>query len=244
MPGDRKQVLPGAIILARMDSVRLPGKVLADLGGIPVLDHVLARLPADHLAGTVLATTDRAIDDPLERFAQSRQIGLYRGSKSDVAGRFAEAARAHGFEAAFRVNGDSPFLDAGLFREALAVYAAGRFALVTNIAPRSYPYGVSVELVRIDSLVAALAGTADPQDQEHVTRALYRLPPETIGRIAPGPGLADESLTRIRLTIDTPDDLDTARRLAARHGGRFDSLTYKDALASGLYAPVEALGRA
>jgi spore coat polysaccharide biosynthesis protein SpsF len=239
MSGPAAAGKPGAIILARMDSARLPGKVLADLGGRPVLDHVRSRLPAESLSAVVLATSDRAIDDPLADYAASRGIGLYRGSAGNVAGRFVAAAGAHGLGAAFRVNGDSPFLEPRLFREAAALFHLRGGDLTTNLSPRTYAYGVSVELVRVAALEAALLETDDPEDREHVTRVLYRtLPAGRIVSLAPGPYAPNNVSAGPRLAIDTQDDLDTARRLASLHGGRFDGLGHADALASGLYAPA------
>lgn len=229
MPGDRV----GAIILGRLDSRRLPRKLLADVGGKTLFEQVASRIPGDLLEGpAILATSDRAVDDDLADEARRLGFTVYRGSADDVAGRFSEAARSGGYDLAFRINGDSPFLDAGLMREACAAIASDT-ALVTNIAPRSYPYGVAAELVRLSAFDAILGGTSDPEDREHVTRALYRdLPPAQIRNLTQS-DVPD--VTGVRLTVDTPEDLDRLRGYVASAGRSLPELTWRDALESDFY---------
>ena len=82
---------PVAVVQARMSSTRLPGKVLADLGGRPVIEWVVRRLRASReLAGVVVATSDHPSDDPIEEAAPAR---VFRGPLDDVLGRYAIAAR-------------------------------------------------------------------------------------------------------------------------------------------------------
>lgn len=229
MPGDRV----GAIILGRLDSRRLPRKLLTEIGGKTLLAQVASRIPAELLDGpVVLATSDRAVDDDLADEARRLGLTVYRGSADDVAGRFSEAARSGGYDLAFRINGDSPFLDPGLMREACAAIAPDT-ALVTNIAPRSYPYGVAVELVRLSAFDAILGATTDSEDREHVTRALYRdLPPARIRNLTRS-DVPD--VTGVRLTVDTPEDLDRLLAYVASAGKPLSDLTWRDALESDFY---------
>src|SRR5262245_44509541 len=91
----------GIVIQARLGSTRLPGKVLADVGGRPLLVRQIERLrlvPAiDHI---VVATSDAALDDPIETLVRSLDnVGLWRGPEEDVLARFAGAAEAFDLEA-------------------------------------------------------------------------------------------------------------------------------------------------
>jgi spore coat polysaccharide biosynthesis protein SpsF len=227
----------GAIILARIDSQRLPGKALADVEGRPLLWYILERFAADPSMPVVLATSDRSVDDPLVEAASKLELKVFRGSADDVAGRFAAAARANGLDAAFRVNGDSPFLDDSLLREARRLYLTGDADLVTNLRPRTYPYGVSVELVRIAALEASLE-EADADDREHVTRTLYRLlPPDRIASIIDGSQPPDGPRTQIRLTIDDAADLAAFRAFVQSLRADWQNAGYREALASGLFGP-------
>src|SRR6185312_7877584 len=87
-----------------------------------------------------------------------------------------KAAKAAGFDALVRVNGDSPLLDPALVAEGVALFRAGGADLVTNVRPRSFPKGQSVEVIAVAALAAAMAETRDPADREHVTPFLYAHP--------------------------------------------------------------------
>lgn len=194
----------GAALVARMSSSRLPGKVLTEVAGRPLLQYTLERLqrcgvPLD----IVLATSTDPGDDALEAFAGEAGIPCVRGSLEDVAGRFLKAVEATGREAVFRVNGDSPLIEMELFRRAAAEYERSGPDLVTNIMPRLYPPGVSVELIKASTYRDAYAEITEPDDREHVTRFLYRQRDRfRIVNLEPEAPYGD-----LHLAVDTADDL-------------------------------------
>jgi spore coat polysaccharide biosynthesis protein SpsF (cytidylyltransferase family) len=164
-----------ALVQARMSSARLPGKVLRVVAGKPLLAYVLERLqrcPA--LDGLVVATSSEASDDGVAALCDERGVACHRGALEDVAGRFATALEAFPCEAFVRVSGDSPLLDPALVARAVDTFRAGAFDLVTNVFPRSFPRGQSVEVVRTAAFRACLPLMTGPEDREHVTPALYR----------------------------------------------------------------------
>lgn len=227
----------GAIILARMDSRRLPGKVLAEVAGKPVLWYIVERLKSVSPAlPIILATSGREVDDLLAEFAEASNIGLWRGSLDNVAQRFLDAARHNRLDAAFRINGDSPFIDRELISAGLKAYGSSSVDLVTNLHPRSYPYGVSLELIRVGALAAVLGKTSDPEDREHITRAFYRSRRGyrivSLGR--PGKD-AENPETRVRLTIDTEADLLAFRRFIQDHQAEWSVTGFSAAIDSGLF---------
>ncbi|CAO3459955.1 cytidylyltransferase domain-containing protein [Azospirillum largimobile] len=227
----------GAIILARMDSRRLPGKALARIGNRSLLWHVACRLPRPLFdAPPVLATTNRAVDDPLAAEAAALGLTVFRGAAEDVAGRLLAAADAQRLDGILRVNGDSPFLDAGLIHRAMGIFRQGRAACVTNLRPRRHPYGVSVELFRPAALRVCLARSLNPTDREHVTTCLYAHLDATDLHALDG---ADQNLGRddwrVRLTVDEPADLDALRCFALSCSVPWDRVTYRQAVASGLF---------
>ncbi len=118
----------GAVILARLDSNRLPGKTLRPALGRPMLAYTIDRVrcvrtPDRRVPDIVLATSDRAVDDPLAEFAAECGIGLFRGSVADVAGRVAACAQLREWDAFLRINGDSPFVDPATLSCALGLLA-------------------------------------------------------------------------------------------------------------------------
>jgi len=192
------------IVQARMISSRFPGKVLALLDGKPVLDHLVDRLKAVLGAGAVVvATSDDRSDDPLAAHVPSLGVTLFRGPLENVAERFRLCVERHPCEWFFRVSGDSPLLDATLL-PLLRARAEPGVDLITNVFPRTYPKGHSVELLRTETFVRLRTGDLTPEEKEHVTKVYYNHPDRfRIVNVASG----DPSLSRINYCVDTPEDL-------------------------------------
>ncbi|QDS96359.1 3-deoxy-manno-octulosonate cytidylyltransferase [Roseimaritima multifibrata] len=164
-----------AVVLARMTSVRLPGKGLRQVAGRPLLAYLLDTLRQSEAIGEVfLATSDTASDFPLVDFAKESSVSVVQGPLEDVATRFLMAVKRSGADAAFRVNGDSPFVPLELFSLAAERYRSTQVDLVSNIFPRSFPVGQSVELVSRKAIECVLSRPGIPSDREHVTQYLYR----------------------------------------------------------------------
>jgi spore coat polysaccharide biosynthesis protein SpsF (cytidylyltransferase family) len=191
----------GAVVHARMSSRRLPGKVLAPLAGRPALQWVLERLEhARELDAIVLATSEDPSDDPVAAFAGERGTPCHRGSLDDVAERVAGAARGHGLDAIVRVNGDSPLLDQELVDRGVEIMRASEPDLVTNVRPRTFPPGQSVEVVSVDALERAHAAGSSAEEREHVTGPLYA------GGFSVVRFETDPARTEPPYTLDTPED--------------------------------------
>ena len=139
-----------AMIPARLDSKRLPGKGLLPLGSLPVIGHVLNRTNRiKHLNSVFLTTTDRSIDDPLVEYAKNDLgIKVFRGDLNDVANRIIKCAIEYDIDFVVRINGDCPFIDPGLITEGIEICLAGGYEFVTNIPNRTFPYGISVEIFK------------------------------------------------------------------------------------------------
>ncbi len=98
-----------AIVQARMSSSRLPGKVLLDIAGQPMLLRVLARARrAQTLDGVLVATTTDPSDDPVERMCTEQGFPCHRGSLQDVLDRYYGAARQFEADVIVRLTGDCP----------------------------------------------------------------------------------------------------------------------------------------
>ncbi|MEX0692958.1 MAG: NTP transferase domain-containing protein [Rhodospirillales bacterium] len=192
-----------ALIFARMDSSRLPGKALMPLAGQPVLGRVIRRLAlADEIDGIVVCTSDRAVDDPIAAFAEVRKVGLFRGSAEDVLGRAAAAARSLNADAVVRISGDSPFIDPVLVDQLISAHRDIEPDLTTNVHPRTYPAGLSVEVLAMPTLQKLDQVVSEPADREHVTPYIYRHADDfRIRNVA-----APEPLRDVDLALDTETD--------------------------------------
>jgi len=180
-----------AIIQARMNASRLPGKVLLDIGGKPMLEWVVERTRrAKRVQQVVVATTLDSSDDPIFDFCKRKNYRVGRGSIHDVLDRYYQTAKHFQAQTVVRITADCPFIDPGLVDAAIRLMFSGtgaldlrkrlsaaRFDFVTNRLPppwgRTYPIGLDVEVFTFDALERAWR-TAIPKNQrEHVTPFLY-----------------------------------------------------------------------
>ncbi|MEP4378231.1 MAG: NTP transferase domain-containing protein [Alphaproteobacteria bacterium] len=204
---------PVVVVQARMSSARLPGKVLRPAHGKPLLGYLLerlARLAPD--IRTVVATSGNADDDPVAAFCHTQSVTCVRGPLDDVASRFIKALDETGADAFVRVSGDSPLLDTTLVTEARALYAKTTADLVTNVKHRTYPKGMSVELLDAGAFRRARTLMTSAEDIEHVTPLFYRTAEDwRIAEFTSGRALGD-----INLSVDTEDDFRAFETLVAR----------------------------
>lgn len=193
-----------AFVQARMSSERFPGKVLAPCAGRPIVarvaDAVARVVPRERV---VLATSTAQTDDPLAAYASAIGLRVFRGDRLDVFERFQQCLRTHPCEWFFRVCADSPLLDTSVMERALKS-AQGDIDLITNVAPRTFPRGQSVELLRSDTFAAIGGDTLDAASREHLTRVYYTNPDRF--RILNLESDDPEATVR-HLAVDTIDDL-------------------------------------
>ena len=206
------------IVQARLSSSRLPGKVLKDLGGRPMLAWTLERVRAAQLVSkVVVATSTQADDDAVADFCTAQGVTCHRGPLDNVAERFALAIRAEKADAFLRITGDAPLIDPAVIDTAIALYRAGEFDLVSNVLVRSFPIGQSVEVLRSETFLRALADMNDAGDREHVTQFLPQEPWRAIRTVNFTSG-ADAAA--VQMSVDTPDDFAAAQYLIAQSGGK------------------------
>jgi spore coat polysaccharide biosynthesis protein SpsF (cytidylyltransferase family) len=193
-----------------MGSTRLPGKVLADLGGRPVLAHVLQR--AARIGGVdrvLLAVPDTASDDVLAHAGAALGVDVVRGAADDVLSRYQAAATAAGADVIVRITADCPLLDPVVSSAVVQRFLLGDVDYVSNIHPPSYPDGCDTEVFTIDALSTAWREAADAFEREHVTPFIWRRPDRF--KLANVADACDRSSWR--LTVDTEDDLTALRRI-------------------------------
>ena len=163
-----------AIIQCRMTSERYPGKILAPFLGKPVLAHVVDRIKLTKTnPKIILATSEKKSDDPLVYYAKHLGIEVVRGSLNDVISRFVLTLKKFKCESFFRVCGDSPLLIPSLFDKALSIYDGANYDLVTNVFPRTFPKGMSVELIKTNIFLETEKKIKNTNDREHVTQYFY-----------------------------------------------------------------------
>ncbi|HUS06523.1 MAG TPA: glycosyltransferase family protein [Bryobacteraceae bacterium] len=203
-----------AIVQARMGSLRLPGKVLRDIHGEPMLNRVLSRVKrAVRLDDLVVATTSLKEDDDIADLVSSRGFLTFRGAKEDVLDRYYRAARLSGAELIVRITADCPLIAPELIDRAIEEMLSSQADYVSNSRPHSsYPEGLDVEIIRFEALQRAWREATLTSEREHVTPYIWKGGHGFSSLLLTCP----EPLPRVRLTVDEPADLEFMNELYAR----------------------------
>ncbi len=200
-----------AIVQARMGSTRLPNKVMKPIGGVPMIELLLARLAkSKHIDQIVLATSTDERNTPLVEHVQKLGYTCVRGSESDVLDRYLVAARQAQADVVVRITGDCPLIDPALVDLVIEQFKAQGVDYLSNTAPASYPDGLDTEVFTLQALERAGRESQDPFDHEHVTPYLRK------------PGLYktsamqhSEDLSGLRWTVDERADFDVVSQVVA-----------------------------
>ena len=210
-----------AIIQARMGSTRLAGKVLEDIDGKSMLARVVERARrVPGLAQVLVAITDRPADDRLADACAQLDAPVFRGDEEDVLDRYVGAAQQAQAEAVVRFTSDNPLLDPEVAGLVVDAFGRARPDYATN---SGYPLGLHVEVISMQALQTAHAEAREPFERVHVTPFLYRNPERF--RLLDVP--CDLDCAHYRWTVDTPDDLEFARRVYGHFAPR-DLFTWRE----------------
>jgi len=209
-----------------MDSERLPGKALLDLGGRPLLGRVIerAKLIDAHLE-IVVATSKRKIDDQIANFAKAQKVAVFRGDFEDVRTRAIMCCDHYGFSRFGRICGDSPLLLKDVWRRAIDLSNSSDYDLITNTFPRSFPIGMSVEVFSVNALAKSVELDASGSAKEHLGSSFYANADKfNIKNISCNEG--DYSATSV--AVDTREDLDRIALLIALYGDRLSTMSLEE----------------
>lgn len=221
-----------------MSSSRLPGKILADIGGQPMLSRVYIRTTrAKTLSHVIFATTTDPSDDPVAEYCDFSGVPFIRGSLYDVLDRYYQAAKHSRADMIVRITADCPVIDPRLIDDVVNTLQEGEYDFACNRLPppwtRTYPIGLDVEACTFKALEQAWQLAGEPQHREHAMPYFYEgVQLDTInrrlqaGRSPRGYNIAllhhTVDFGDYRWTVDTPEDLEFMRQVYARFDGRDD----------------------
>lgn len=217
----------GAIIQARMGSTRLPGKVLVDIEGAPMLARVIERSRrARTIDRLVVATTTKSEDDPIAACGRELGVDVFRGNENDVLDRYYQAARHCGFDVVARITSDCPLVDPGLMDEVIQplLDRTSPIDYSANTLRRTFPKGLDVQACPIRTIERAWREARTSHEREHVFPYVYEHP--ELFRFFSVSDSVDRS--EMRWTVDTAEDLVFVRKVY-RALGAVD-FTWRDVL--------------
>lgn len=197
-------------VQARMGSTRLPGKVMKQVLGRPLLSYLIERLKrvkeADNL---VILTTTLPEDDLIISLCEEEGVPWFRGSEENVLERYFQAAKQREVDAIVRITSDCPLIDPGVVDLVIRTYKKSlpSYDYVSNSLERTFPRGQDTEIFSFQALEKAFLSAVNLEEKEHVTVYLYAHPELfQLKNVAHHP-----SLGNLRWTVDTPEDFKLIR---------------------------------
>jgi len=204
-----------AAVQARMSSTRLPGKVMKEILGRPIIWHIVNRLKQAKLVNQVIiATTNTSEDRVIADFAKDNEIDCYAGSEDDIVDRLYQAARQAKADALVRITADCPLVDPAIVDRITKLFLDGRgkYDFVSNTRPPTYPDGLDTEVFSFIALEKIWQEVTNKFKREWIVTNFWEHP-ETyhLGNIT-----NDKDLSALRWTVDYPDDFEFVREIYER----------------------------
>ena len=207
-----------AIVQARMNSTRLPGKVLKMLGEMPAVELLLRRLKKSKCIDKIIvATSTESKDNGLKEVVANLGFDCFRGSENNVLERYVEAMKSTTAETIVRITGDCPLIDPTIVDKVIEKYAKENVKYASNVNPPSFPDGMDVEVIDRGTMESLIAISLEKRDLEHVTSANHR-----DKKLAKTNLSNSIDLSKIRLTLDENEDLEVIRSIVNHFSPRID----------------------
>lgn len=193
-----------AIIQARLGSTRLPGKVLLDLEGRTVLEHVIRKVKSSKLVNNVIVgTTINKEDLEIVKLCANLGINVYCGSEDDVLDRFYQIARLFKADHIVRITSDCPLIDPKVIDEVITLHVREKADYTSNTLKETYPDGEDIEVFTFAALKEAWNKANMSSEREHVTPFMRKNPAFKLANLE-----YNKDISHKRWTLDNPEDYD------------------------------------
>lgn len=217
------------IIQARVNSVRLPGKVVKPLNGRPALYRIMRRaLRCGMLDKVYLATSVNSENDALADIAAECGCGVYRGDEDDVLSRFVSIIEKERPEIVVRINADNFALSPEVVEHGIKELVEKGYDVCSSFIDNTYPFGSGAETSTADCILKLDRDTRgkDKKYREHIYLYAYKNPKAyKVGSLR-----APEALRRpeIDISVDTEEGYETMKRIYGLFQGREELFTLSD----------------
>ena len=198
-----------ALVQARLNSTRLPHKVIKEIVGKPMIEILLSRLSHSKKINQILvATSVNSENNKLQLLVESLGYKCTRGSEDDVLNRFYKAAKFANANVIVRITGDCPLVDPELVDLCIQGFEKSKVDYFSNTNPETYPDGLDIEVMSFEALELANIEANSKFDREHVTSYI-----RNTKKFSQDSMSNSENLSNLRWTVDEPEDLIVIRNV-------------------------------
>jgi len=211
----------GILLLARFGSTRLPGKVLREICGKTVVEHVIDRLQKvrgiNHL---ILATTTNPADDRVADLGEKLGVNVFRGDEENVLARCVGACEAYNLNTTIRLGADCPFADWELLSDMLELWNENQAAgapldYLSNTIERTFPIGLDADILSYDTYLRIDKETRVLSSEQRILNEINVIPwvQQNPDRFNIRSVTGDHDLGDLRWTLDTPEDFELIEKI-------------------------------
>ena len=215
------------VLQARMSSTRLPGKVMTQINGHPMIYWEISRISKAKLVNKiVVAISDQSSDDVLADYLDSIHQEYIRGSLDNVLSRYVKAEENYNPSAIIRLTADCPLVMPELIDQYLEIFQKEDFEYLSNTLELSYPDGLDIEIIAPGVLKKLLEFSLSKEEKEHVTLGIYsRKDKFRVYNVS-----NKFNISHFRWTVDTSDDLIFVKSIYAHFESKEINFTFEDML--------------
>tara|TARA_Y100000589_G_C27177151_1_gene639238 strand:+ start:814 stop:1542 length:729 start_codon:yes stop_codon:yes gene_type:complete len=200
-------------IEARMASTRLPGKIMMNLQGKPIIQIIYEKAKRiKEIDKVIVATTKSKTDDVLEEFCIRNNMNYFRGEEDNVWQRLRTCVEINNAKFFVKLTGDNPFIDIEIINEAFDLFLREKyFDILCLSEKRSLPIGLDFEIVKAKVFCQLYSHEASNYDKEHATTYLKKQ-----GKrfdFVPSLKISNDFIRNVELTIDNKEDFIFANKL-------------------------------
>ncbi len=216
-----------AVLQARMSSTRLPGKVMSQINGHPMIYWEICRISRAKLVNEiVVAISDQSSDDILAEYLESIHQEYIRGPLDNVLGRYVKAEENYNPSAIIRLTADCPLVMPELIDQYLEIFHKSDFDYLSNTLELSYPDGLDIEIIAPGIFKKLLELNLSEEEKEHVTLGIY----SRKDKFKTYNVSNKTNISNFRWTVDTPDDLVFVKSIYAHFESKEMNFTFEDVL--------------
>lgn len=195
-----------AMIQARMGSSRLPGKVMREVVGKPLLEHIIDRLNfCDEIDNVIVISSNQIENEPITKLCEKLNVDYFLGDENDVLNRYYQAAinfNLNENDSVVRITADCPLIDPIIVDEIIIKHLKNNYDYTTNTLVRSFPDGLDCEVFTFSVLKDIWKKARLKSEREHVTLYIKNNPENyKLGNLK-----QDVDLSDLRWTVDEKED--------------------------------------